>query len=107
MPDDTHNDAWAYYVGAALGLVLGPVGLLTPIYMGIKFSPRDHPTTLGLVGASMIGASGIWWGLRSLKHGRAKRNRLRGLRYGLCVNCGYSLHGLTEPRCPECNTCGS
>lgn len=23
---------------------------------------------------------------------------------GLCGRCGYPLHGLTEPRCPECGT---
>ena len=23
---------------------------------------------------------------------------------GLCLPCGYNLHGLTEPRCPECGT---
>ena len=26
-----------------------------------------------------------------------KRKRL-----GLCLQCGYNLHGLTKPRCPEC-----
>jgi hypothetical protein len=31
------------------------------------------------------------------------RRRLRRRR-GLCVKCGYSLRGLTEPRCPECGT---
>jgi hypothetical protein len=25
-------------------------------------------------------------------------------RPGLCPTCGYPLHGLTEPRCPECGT---
>ena len=28
---------------------------------------------------------------------RRKREKL-----GLCIQCGYNLHGLTEPRCPEC-----
>ena len=23
-------------------------------------------------------------------------------RLGLCIQCGYNLYGLTEPRCPEC-----
>ena len=26
------------------------------------------------------------------------------LRSGKCLSCGYNLHGLTEPRCPECGT---
>ena len=30
---------------------------------------------------------------------RRKRRKL-----GLCIGCGYELTGLTEPRCPECNT---
>jgi len=30
--------------------------------------------------------------------------RWRRRRLGLCVNCGYNLTGLTEPRCPECGT---
>ena len=32
-------------------------------------------------------------------HRRRKRKKL-----GLCLKCGYNLKGLTEPRCPECNT---
>lgn len=30
-------------------------------------------------------------------------SRRRRQRAGLCVKCGYSLTGLTEPRCPECS----
>ncbi len=32
-------------------------------------------------------------------HRRRKRKKL-----GLCLKCEYNLTGLTEPRCPECNT---
>lgn len=28
--------------------------------------------------------------------------RRRHRKLGLCVKCGYSLQGLSEPRCPEC-----
>jgi hypothetical protein len=28
----------------------------------------------------------------------------RALAHGKCQRCGYSLHGLPEPRCPECGT---
>jgi len=31
---------------------------------------------------------------------RIMRSRLPGA----CVQCGYNLRGLTEPRCPECGT---
>ena len=33
-------------------------------------------------------------------HNRRSRRR----KLGLCVKCGYDLHGLTEPRCSECGT---
>ncbi len=32
------------------------------------------------------------------------RRRRKRKKLGLCVKCGYNLRGLTEPRCPECNT---
>jgi len=38
-----------------------------------------------------------FWTLSSAR--RRKRRKL-----GLCVKCGYNLKGLSEPRCPECNT---
>jgi hypothetical protein len=33
---------------------------------------------------------------------RGPLRRWRRHRKGLCLNCGYDLRGLTEPRCPEC-----
>ena len=30
--------------------------------------------------------------------------QVRRLRSGCCIECGYNLTGLTEPRCPECGT---
>ncbi len=38
------------------------------------------------------------WSL-SMPYRRRRRRKL-----GLCVTCSYDLRGLTEPRCPECNT---
>lgn len=35
---------------------------------------------------------------------RRFRTRRQRLRENLCLKCGYSLQGLPEPRCPECNT---
>lgn len=35
---------------------------------------------------------------------RGPLRRWRRRRNGSCVNCGYTLRGLTEPRCPECST---
>ncbi len=37
--------------------------------------------------------TGVPWVRRFVRH-----------RSGRCVRCGYNLHGLTEPRCPECGT---
>ena len=73
------------------------------------FMPQDAYTT----------AAGMWWLshlsllltlafailltpalIRWTRHAREYRRR----DIGLCVNCGYNLEGLTEPRCPECNT---
>jgi hypothetical protein len=32
---------------------------------------------------------------------RRRRQRIKSV---LCIRCGYNLHGLPEPRCPECGT---
>jgi hypothetical protein len=40
------------------------------------------------------------WGAHPLSHLRRRKRK----KLGLCVKCGYNLRGLTEPRCPECNT---
>lgn len=37
---------------------------------------------------------------RHVRHIRRRRRYLTGR----CINCGYNLTGLTEPRCPECGT---
>ncbi len=42
---------------------------------------------------------GAWTGWQLLPSLRRRRRKL-----GLCVKCGYNLKGLTELRCPECNT---
>ena len=49
------------------------------------------------IGGSAVAILFIWWGLSVSR--RRKRKKL-----GLCLDCGYILHGLAEPRCPECGT---
>lgn len=38
----------------------------------------------------------------ALIRGPIRRRRRR--KRGECIDCGYNLHGLPEPRCPECGT---
>lgn len=45
-----------------------------------------------------IAAVAIPWTRRTL------REQARRLERGECLNCGYSLRGLTSKRCPECGT---
>lgn len=72
----------AHYVAPSLGArlllreVLAPIPLLT-------FMLLSYPTI-------------------ALARGPLRRWRRR--RKGQCLKCGYSLTGLTEPRCPECAT---
>lgn len=42
--------------------------------------------------------------IRVFDLGFSQHQRRRRRKLGQCVKCGYSLKGLTEPRCPECNT---
>lgn len=39
--------------------------------------------------------------IRAVIRGMRERHRKR---HNLCETCGYVLHALTEPRCPECGT---
>ena len=42
-----------------------------------------------------------YFSLRGIRRGRAHRRRNARRRLGLCVACGYDLHG-SAARCPEC-----
>ena len=63
--------------------------------------------TFGEIEAS--GAGGPFWSIAAvatiypsiaLAMGPLRRRRRR--KRNQCIHCGYSLQGLTEPRCPEC-----
>ena len=43
--------------------------------------------------------SAMAWAIMGLAVNVRRTVRTRG---GRCVSCGYDLHGLPEPRCPEC-----
>ncbi len=53
---------------------------------------------LGLITVAVAWFHMLWEGFRSDYIIAERRYR------GLCLKCGYSLHGLIEPRCPECGT---
>jgi hypothetical protein len=40
---------------------------------------------------------GLWIFVHYKRHKTTKH-----VRHGRCVNCGYSMHGITGTRCPEC-----
>jgi hypothetical protein len=57
-----------------------------------------HRISIWLVGIPVIFLP--WFALAPWRWIARRRRRKRGS----CVHCGYSLTGLTEPRCPECGT---
>jgi predicted RNase H-like HicB family nuclease len=61
------------------------------------WGPPDAREPLTVIGAiymaAMLPASAVAWA-----------NPPREIDPGVCVQCGYSLFGLHEPRCPECGT---
>jgi hypothetical protein len=79
--------AMAYVLAVLLDLLIGRWGSLDP--------SRITPTALGI--AISIA---VWvWGLVLLWRFGVK---LADALAGRCLECGYLLQGLPEPRCPEC-----
>ena len=80
------------------GLILG-VLLVPAISSSSTSAERAFATTVGvgvLILGCAIGAAFGYWSYRSYE---------RRYRYEpCCEKCGYSLRGLTGPRCPECGT---
>ena len=118
------------YCGHWLGLIEGdivwcdqtpaPIGSWSWSWLGMEGSGTFFYT---IAGAASNRIQGRWWpsanssyvcvpiywlamlfvilpvfDVLGLNSRRKRRKR------GLCLNCGYNLKGLTEPRCPECNT---
>lgn len=46
----------------------------------------------------------LWKPFRNRPVRRAIRQIISERGYPTCVQCGYNLTGLVEPRCPECGT---
>ena len=89
---------WGFFWG--IGMLAG--GVLSDVVF-LEQNPPEGDCMLELVP--------VFLGI-ALAHGVVAmfvyRYRTSGLRKGrgglICMNCGNDLRGLTEPRCPECNT---
>ncbi len=51
---------------------------------------------------TLVGTALVLVGIGAAAVAAASNRRIRCVRAGGCIKCGYSLTGLTEPRCPEC-----
>ncbi len=90
---------------------IGPFLFLTMAVNGYAFRESAQQGFVGEVHfvATLIEAIGtlcitpvvVIWAVALPRNVRERRDKAR--RLGIeCVNCGYLLKGLTEPRCPEC-----
>lgn len=94
-----------FMLAAACFMVLAYIGIA---YLKHSTSGRLSPF-YEIISTWMILTSGALWVLmrrpivvewsKKARESRASKKRRNA---GLCVNCGYNLHGLTRPRCPEC-----
>lgn len=93
------------YTRTAVVLIIAAGGYLAVVVL--TFAVGD----LGLVAAIRLAVLGglalsfILFFLRNVLRGawQGRRNPAR-LNQNGCLSCGYALHGLPEPRCPECGT---
>lgn len=88
----------------ALAVVVGSLCAAT-LYTLSRWWPIPQSTWGAISGAIVGGTSAlsvqIFWRRPLQREIRRELNR-RGV--PICVRCGYNLHGLAEPRCPECGT---
>ena len=107
--------AGAWFVGRTSNLlplffIYGCVGglLLIPLFYpgrrgflaqsassGYSYTVRDWTFTIACI-LGVVGSGLLCRYVAQVRHERVLR------RTGRCSNCGYSLRGLTIPRCPEC-----
>lgn len=67
-------------------------------------APRSVLVSMILVGILYSVSLGILWAIPRIRERRFERT-VRTVQYEVCLNCGYSLHGLPEAHCcPECGT---
>jgi uncharacterized paraquat-inducible protein A len=98
------------------GGVMTLTGVLTIALLSSAFSP--FVSVADLTAHAIIDTSPIWmWGLWLMGTAWLWRSRRGVMQQGhqgematvepACLQCGYSLRGLTEVRCPECGWTGT
>ncbi|MBN1347474.1 MAG: hypothetical protein JXQ73_32590 [Phycisphaerae bacterium] len=75
------------------------LGILSPEAM---FPHNNYPPFAAPLGLALCGFWLTWLYRYSIR--RSLREQLAKSGVPICVECGYQLRGLTEPRCPECGT---
>ena len=108
------DSAWKKSYPGKLGLLLMAVVMLSTesiMLLLLRLSYEHFPELASSYASRMValGVGAFLGGLatlvimRSIVH-RNLRTQLVKQGVKICVKCGYNLHGLTEPRCPECGT---
>jgi hypothetical protein len=93
-------------------LALSTCVCATAVGLAVASSKANTPPGVGPPLAQLMMQTGLTWiqflatYLPALIVLRARREQMlrRPTDLECCVECGYSLIGLTEPRCPECGT---
>ena len=87
---------WFKYGLYAYALSVGIVLVAAFIDALVWTSPWILTAGGRLVSTAAVVAAGVAFVVACLRHARQDVEHLR------CLNCGYILKGLSEPRCPEC-----
>ena len=104
----THNGVNVFFavalilgMGVNLALACLLVGSRAGGYLTILGSINQIAVTV-IVGAiaGLVTLAGYWLARRKIR--RLLRRQLHEAGVPICMQCGYDLHGLTKPRCPEC-----
>jgi hypothetical protein len=77
------------------------VNVLTPSGAGLEYNEWVVNLAIGIAVAVISLVLAILLGWLTRRNWRAWKAEVDPMR---CKTCGYSLRGLVEPRCPECNT---
>ncbi len=84
----------------------GAVGFLAVGLLNALLTLPSHTSKVMLLGVGLTMLASFWVGTGSLLCGVVWLRRRYWPVYGpgQCIQCGYDLRGLANPRCPECAT---